>query len=173
MTDLIGRFARANHGYHDPAFQLPLPVQQVTFPLVCHLHIYYKEYPVMSTLRKRYQTRITRGLLLAGYLFLFAGQFNGHYFGIVNFFVFEQNDPGAGLPKAVAGTSLSLYDNCRRPAHLAIDKRYQPNQGLHVQPIHAPRPPYNTFIQSSFPVDISVYSSIQLPTNALRGPPCD
>lgn len=126
----------------------------------------------MLTLRKRYQTRMTRGLLLAGYLFLFAGQFNGRYFGIVNFFVFEQNTPTAGLQKNVAATNLALHDNAQRPVHLAVDKRFQPNQGLHVQQVNAQRPPYNTVFLSQYCTHVSVYSSIELPTNALRGPPC-
>ena len=130
---------------------------------------------------------ITRGILLAGYLFLFAGQFNYRYFTIANFYVYNGNgnlSNGAQLQKTnrIAATavapvatgqhSITLHDNSQRPSHLGIDKRYQAIHGIRIPQIRAPGIAYTAVVKTRFHTQTSVFLSVSLPTNALRGPPC-
>ena len=129
-----------------------------------------------------------RGLLLAGYLFLFAGQFNYRYFTIANFYIY-------GIPgKAAVGTGqlhtanrtvetavaqkatgqhpMALHDNSQRPSHLGIDKRYRFKQGIRVPEIRAPGVVYTPVAKTRFHTLTPVCFSTDLPTTSLRGPPC-
>lgn len=144
----------------------------------------------MSIRQKRYQAYVTRGLLLAGYLFLFAGQFNYRYFTIANFYVYSNGRsantaPGlAHLPTAnrraetaVAQRStgqqhsVALHDNSRRLSHLGIDKRYELKAGIRVPQIRAPGVLYVDIVKTRFPSFKPVYCSTLPPTLSLRGPP--
>lgn len=142
----------------------------------------------MSTHRKRYPTLIIRSSVLIGYLFLFAAQSNYQYFDVANFFVY-----GHGAATAVNTTvarqkdaatsaiaeqqqqapqhSQTLKVKHQRIGHLAIDKRYQSQQGLHIPPIRAPGVIGNIITRTRFYTSTPAYSAADLPTNALRGPP--
>jgi hypothetical protein len=139
----------------------------------------------MSIRQKRYGTRISRGLLLAGYLFLFAGQFSGQYFTIANFFVYGNNsasvEPSAHVIQdwlsvnarnAVDQRSTLLHAKTDRPAHLGIDKRYHFKQAIRVPQIRAPGPTVCIVLKSRVPRSLPDYISSELSTNSLRGPPC-
>lgn len=137
----------------------------------------------MSIRQKGYRPIFTTGLLLAGYLFLFAGQFNYRYFDIANFYVYGHDGnmtyetagnhhPTAAVAKEQERQSVALHDNSQRPAHLGIDKRFQFNQGVRVPQIRAPGVFYSILTKTAFTSFAPVYSSADLPTNALRGPPC-
>jgi hypothetical protein len=140
----------------------------------------------MKIRQKRYQMMICRGLLLAGYLFLFASQFNYRYFRIANFYVYHANNV-SGIARIVRTGGeihvvnhnrpmplqrpVALEDNTHRPAHLGIDKRYRFQQGIRVPEIRGPGQPFCasvTLLVSSY---CSYYSSSSAPVNALRGPP--
>ena len=139
----------------------------------------------MSRRIKRYQNRLTRGLLLAGYLFLFAGQFSYRYFNIANFYVYNNSHTtvaSSGDRYANQATTLrqaipvqhapAWHDNRQRPAHLGIDKRYRFQEGLRVPPIRAPGVPSVDVVKTRFPSFTPVYFSTEPPTLSLRGPPC-
>lgn len=137
---------------------------------------------------QRYRTLFGKGLLLAGYLFFFAGQFNGRYFTIANFYVYHSDgmlsNTGARLSKAIgtATTAVTrtatgqhptaLQNNSQRPAHLGIDKRYQIQQGIRIPQIRAPGPNCFVLVKRHFYSFQQVYFSTDPPTCALRGPPC-
>jgi hypothetical protein len=140
--------------------------------------------------QKRYQTMTTRGILLAGYLFLFAGQFNYRYFNIANYYVYHGgNAKGSGSIAGLVHTGgevhavspdrstplqrpVTLRDNAQRPAHLGIDKRYRFQQGIRVPQIRAPGVLYVDVVESHFPSFTPVCCSTEPPTLSLRGPPC-
>jgi hypothetical protein len=140
----------------------------------------------MSIRQKRYGTRISRGLLLAGYLFLFAGQFSYQYFTIANFFIYgNNNSANIGHAGHAAQEKLSvnarntaeqhnavLQTNAERPAHLGIDKRYHFKQAIRVPQIRAPGLTVCIVLKSRVPHSVSEYISSELSTNSLRGPPC-
>lgn len=129
---------------------------------------------------------ITRGLLLAGYLFLFAGQFNYRYFAIANFYVYSGGSLSGvshlektntvvttvATPAAAAQHTIALHNNSQRPAHLGIDKRYEFMHGIRVPQIRAPEVVYIEIVKARHYTPATVFISISLPTNALRGPPC-
>jgi hypothetical protein len=140
----------------------------------------------MSIRQKRYGTRIGRGLLLAGYLFLFVGQFSCQYFAIANFFVYGNNhSSGLGPSGHATQDRLAvnagntgeqhnsvLQANTERPAHLGIDKRYQFKQAIRVPQIRAPGLTVCIVLKSYVPHSVPDYISSELTTNSLRGPPC-
>ena len=126
----------------------------------------------MSTL-KRYTRFFSKVLLLAGYFFLFATQFNSRFFSIANFFEYRHHstlsvaNSGHGTPPG-----LGIYNQDHNRGHLVLDKRYSVK--------HFVKLPFTSFpVESSFEivakiyyVPLKVYSSSDLPTNGLRGPPC-
>lgn len=140
----------------------------------------------MSIRQRRYGTHISRGLLLAGYLFLFAGQFNCQYFIIANFFVYGKTNSASVKPSRHATPdrlsvnarnvmeqhSAVLPANTEQPAHLAIDKRFQFKQAIRVPQIRAPGLTACIILHSRVPRTLSNYVSSRLSTNTLRGPPC-
>jgi len=127
---------------------------------------------------------IGRSLLLAGYFFLFAGQFNGRYFTIANFYVYS-GSPVAGyhagivsrpsqpavVNKAAAQHGIALRDNSQRPAHLGIDKRYGFKQGIRVPQVRAPEVEYAAIVKIRLYTQTPACHFIDLPVNAQRGPP--
>lgn len=145
----------------------------------------------MRKFQKEYDKLIGRSLLLAGYFFLFAGQFNFRYFTIANFYVYHNNDsfsngagdaahldPGSGAVMAVSPTAtrqqpVVLRDNSQRPSHLGIDKRFQGRQSIRVPQIRAPQDVvYFQLLNTRFYSFAAVYFSTDPPTGYLRGPPC-
>jgi hypothetical protein len=143
----------------------------------------------MSTRQKRYQGYVTRGLLLAGYLFLLAVQFNYRYFTIANFYVYGNGHSaniGADLTalntvdrmaetaetqRSTGQHPLALHDNSQRPSHLGIDKRFRFRQGIRVPQIRAPGITYASIVRTRFHALTPVCFSSDLPTPSLRGPP--
>jgi len=114
-----------------------------------------------------------RTLLLAGYLILFSTQFTGKYYAIANFFVYK---PGTTV-KLIAGQQSTAHaliyrDNTKRPAHLGIDKRFSYKTA--IQPVFTDHqslvPSYIIVTRKALPPP-AVYSTPDLPTNSLRGPP--
>ena len=131
----------------------------------------------------------TRGLLLAGYLFLFAGQFNYRYFNIANYYVYNHGSHTHGAVVGLTRTAneihavnpdrslplqhpVTLRDNTQRPAHLGIDKRFRFQHGIRVPQIRAPGVLYIDVVKTRFPSFAPVYFFTELPTLSLRGPPC-
>ena len=135
----------------------------------------------------RYCSLISRCLLLAGYLFLFAGQFSYRYFSIANFFVYGNAGTGSQTqlitPRqpthAVAVQQMArmqhgvvLQDNQERATHLSIDKRFHLKESIRVPQIRAPGLPYYTIVKTRRPTLTPACSSTDLLFTSLRGPPC-
>lgn len=142
----------------------------------------------MSTHRKRYPTLFIRSSLLIGYFFLFAAQSNYQYFDIANFFVYGHGAATAvntalARQKDAATTAITeqqqqapqhswtLQAKHQRIGHLAIDKRYQLQQGLRIPPIRAPGVIFCVITRTLFNTSTPAYSAVDLSPNALRGPP--
>jgi|ERR1700722_6110982 hypothetical protein len=136
----------------------------------------------------RYCSLIGRCLLLAGYLFLFAGQFSHRYFSIANFYVYGNGGgPGSNVrlnaqrqsTHAVAVLQIArmqrgvvLHDNQGRATHLSIDKRFHLKESIRVPQIRAPGLPFYTIVKTKRLALTPVCFSIDLPVTSLRGPPC-
>src|SRR5580658_8301689 len=142
----------------------------------------------MFTRRKGYPSLIIKSSPLIGYFFLFAAQSNYQYFDIANFFVYGHSAATAAntalaRQKDAATTaiakqqqqapqhSLTLRAKHQRIGHLAIDKRYQSQQGLRIPPIRAPGVIFCVITRVPFYTFTPAYSSVDLSPNALRGPP--
>jgi hypothetical protein len=146
----------------------------------------------MSIRQNRYVSLFCRSLLLAGYLFLFAGQFSYRYFSISNFFVYGgtvgraqlNTNPTTNLTKECAAThavgeqriarvqhGVVLHDNGERATHLSIDKRFHLKESVRVPQIRAPGLSYCTIVKTRRPALTTSYSSTDLPFTSLRGPP--
>ena len=137
---------------------------------------------------KRYCSLISRCLLLAGYVFLFAGQFSYHYFKIANFYVYgnggspgsmaqldtqSQRTPAVAVRQiARVQYSVALHDNQERATHLSIDKRFHVKQGIRVPRIRAPGLRCYTIVKTRRFTLTPVCFSTDLPVASLRGPPC-
>jgi hypothetical protein len=130
-------------------------------------------------------------LLLAGYFILFASQFNGRYYSVANFYVYNATAANGNVevplnnvkPAPAALTNQAAHQgitqkgarfsvNQKRPSHLGIDKRFRLRAGIRVPQIRAPGLPCYTLARPRFYSSLPVYSTSDLPTNALRGPPC-
>jgi|GEM_PF-1955821 hypothetical protein len=140
----------------------------------------------MSMQRKGYPTLIIRSSILIGYFFLFIAQSNYQYFDIANFFVYgheaassatgSQHENKAATvvsdrQEQAPQHSLALRSSQQHIGHLAIDKRYKFQQGLRIPPIRAPGLISYTFVRTRFCIPAPTFTSADLPTNALRGPP--
>ncbi len=140
----------------------------------------------MNTLKKGYKTMF-RMLLLAGYLILFASQFNCRYFSVANFFDYSAvaaNSNAAGQVNNVKPVRASLTHqdnvqkpaafrfNAQRPSHLSIDKRFHFREGIRLPQVRAPGAPEYVLTTTRYYTHTPVYSSSGHPTIALRGPPC-
>jgi hypothetical protein len=140
--------------------------------------------------QNRYVSLFCRSLLLAGYLFLFAGQFSYRYFSISNFFVYGNSATAnrahlntnlnmggraahAAMVQQIARVRLgvALHDDGKRATHLSIDKRFHLKQSVRVPQIRAPGLPYYTIVKTRRPTLAPSCSSTDLPFTSLRGPP--
>jgi len=126
----------------------------------------------LKKLRATYHHRKTaaRLLLLTGYLIFFSSQFNGKYYAVANFFVYKHGNTSV---KTTQGSHTLAYQvNAQRPAHLSLDKRFSFRTA--IKPLFtefAPLvPSYIIVSRKALPPPV-VYSTPDLPTNALRGPP--
>ena len=117
-------------------------------------------------------------LLITGHLILFSTQFNGRYYKVANFFVYSNNgNPEAGFSSAAthlqkAQRLVEYRQNTHASSHLSIDKRFK--FGNAIKPVfvgHLQRPSF-VLLQKKVPAAAPVFPSSDLPTNALRGPPC-
>lgn len=126
--------------------------------------------PAKQAHQKTYRKCSARLLLLTGYLFLFATQFNYRYYNAANFFVYHPG--GTHITTQKAAHQPIYRDNAQRPAHLSVDKRFRFR--VLIKPVFvctpAPVPSYVIITRKALPPPVA-YSSPQLPTNALRGPP--
>jgi hypothetical protein len=152
----------------------------------------------MSIRQNRYGFLICRSLLLAGYLFLFAGQFSYRYFSLANFYIYGNGGTGsraqlntklntedparhaAGIQQltrvehgVALHNNLSLHDNGERATHLCIDKRFDVKKAVRVPQIRAPGLlHYTTIVKTRRPTLTPDCTSTDLPFTSLRGPPC-
>jgi hypothetical protein len=104
---------------------------------------------------------------------LFGAQFNGKYYAVANFFVYKHGNAISKTRLTDNGSStFSYYANPQRPAHLSIDKRFSFRPA--IKPSFAdftpPVPSYIIISRKALPPPVA-YSTPDLPTNALRGPP--
>jgi hypothetical protein len=144
----------------------------------------------MSIRQNRYVSLFCRSLLLAGYLFLFAGQFSYRYFSVSNFFVYGNSGTAnraqlntnltmggraahAAMVQQIARVrhGVVLHDNGERATHLSIDKRFHMKESVRVPQIRAPGLPYYTIVKTRRPTQAPSYFSADLFFTSLRGPP--
>ena len=64
----------------------------------------------MSIRWNRYGSLICRSLVLAGYLFLFAGQFNYRYYSIANFYIYGNGGTGSRVQLNTGLTAALITD---------------------------------------------------------------
>jgi len=112
----------------------------------------------MTRLPRSNKNLALRLLLLCGYCFFFASQFNHEYYYIANNFVYKST--GANC------------NNKKDPAHLSIDKRFScPSPFQKTSPPALPQPPsYIGIIHTTRPQP-APYTTLDLPINSFRGPP--
>jgi hypothetical protein len=126
--------------------------------------------------RVKYQGRksIARLLLLGGYLIFFSTQFNGKYYDVANFFVYKRGNAVVKTPPIKRGVDHGLvyHDNTQRPAHLSIDKRFSFKSAFKPARVEGTAPvlAYVIITRKALPPPV-IYSTPDLQTNALRGPP--
>lgn len=126
----------------------------------------------MKKLRVTYHHRKTgaRLLLLTGYLVFFGAQFNGKYYAVANFFVYKHGN--ASVKTTQSSHALAYHINAQRPSHLSIDKRFSFRAAIKPRfpEFTPPAPSYIIISRKALPPPV-VYSTPDLLTNALRGPP--
>ncbi|HEY4108520.1 hypothetical protein [Puia sp.] len=119
-----------------------------------------------------HRKRTARCLLLTGYLFFFAIQFNGKYYDVANFFVYKHDAAKTNLTAQKTTHALAYRLNPQRPAHLSIDKRFP--YKTTIQSISTTYrvlvPCYIIITRKALPPPI-FYATPDLPTNSFRGPP--
>jgi hypothetical protein len=125
---------------------------------------------------KKYSQFLSRTVLLAAYVLLFATQGNCRFYDVANFFDYHHGSrftAVAGQNGAVAAKADVLQSRVvnRNSAHLGMDKRFSAK--------HFYKLPDNIYslvvsaetIEREYALLLKVYSTSDLPTNALRGPP--
>jgi len=135
---------------------------------------------------KRYRVFLSKTLLVAGYILLFATQVNNRFYSIANFFEYHHNSrlTTAGGEKFPSGNesrngdkgrdktaALQINPGTRNAAHLGLDKRYSAKHFISLPSINAPVVASHEVIERKYALLLKVYSTSDLPTNALRGPP--
>jgi hypothetical protein len=118
---------------------------------------------------KKYIRFISKALLLAGYFFLFSTQTNYRFYSAANFFDYHR----ASHMAAVKGSAdVSNYVSSPARIHLGVDKRYSAKHFVKLPFTSFPAIASYEVVARIYYVPLKVYSSSDLPTNALRGPPC-
>jgi hypothetical protein len=131
----------------------------------------------MTPLKKGNKNMPFRLLLLIGYFFLFATQFNYRYYAVANFFIYGNTTVRANVPPSQASAAQKTEQptayrlNTQRPSHLSIDKRFYFRDLIRVGASFSALPPFYTVFQQKYPITSTTCSSSDLPTNGLRGPP--
>jgi hypothetical protein len=144
---------------------------------------------------KKYRAFLSKTLLVAGYVLLFATQVNYRFYDIANFFEYHHNSrltAGGGNDRLMAGcgndrltarggekfpsgagkaTAVQTNPDSRNAAHLGLDKRYAAKHFISLPSIDAPVVASHEVIERKYALLLKVYSTSDLPTNALRGPP--
>jgi hypothetical protein len=136
---------------------------------------------------KKYRVFLSKTLLVAGYILLFATQVNNRFYDIANFFEYHHNTrlmAGGGNGHLTAGggndrltavggkaAAVQTYPDTRNAAHLGLDKRYAAKHFITLPSIDAPAVASHEVIERKYALLLKVYSTCDLPTNALRGPP--
>jgi hypothetical protein len=129
----------------------------------------------MVSIRK-YSQFLSRAVLLAGYVLLFAVQGNCRFYNVANFFDYHNGSRLTAVtgqqpsPKEKA-TVLQIRVSTQNSAHLGMDKRFSAK--------HCYKLPDNNYslvvsaetIEREYALLLKVYSASDLPTNTLRGPP--
>ncbi len=156
--------------------------------------ISYLYFQFIMTPVKKYRVFLSKTLLVASYVLLFATQVNYRFYNIANFFEYHHNTrltgSGNGLLTAGgsddrlaavdgekfpsgAGKAMTVQTNpdTRKAAHLGLDKRYAAKHFITLPSIDAPAVASQEMIERKYALLLKVYSTSDLPTNALRGPP--
>jgi hypothetical protein len=125
---------------------------------------------------KKYRVFLSKTLLVASYVLLFATQVNYKFYNIANFFEYHNNSVraagvGEKLPSGDKAAALQINPDSRNAAHLGLDKRYAAKHFITLPSIDAPAVASPEVIERKYALLLKVYSSSDLPTNALRGPP--
>ncbi len=122
---------------------------------------------------KKYTRFFSKVLLLAGYFLLFATQFNSRFFSIANFFEYRHHS-ALSAAKSSHGTppGLGIYNQDHSRGHLLLDKRYSVKHFVKLSFTSFPVVSPFEVVARIYYVPLKVYSSSDLPTNGLRGPPC-
>jgi hypothetical protein len=126
------------------------------------------------SLANKYLRVASKALLLTGYLFLFATQFNHRFYSIANFVEYHCGGKLAADHGKTAGHG-SLRQNLMATAskaHLGLDKRYSNKSYVKLPFTDFAVVPAAETVARIYYVPLKVYSSSLLPTNGLRGPPC-
>jgi hypothetical protein len=144
---------------------------------------------------KKYRVFLSKTLLVASYVLLFATQVNYRFYNIANFFEYHHISrltAGGGSERLTAGignerlttaggekfpsgagkaTAVQTNLDTRNAAHLGLDKRYAAKHFITLPSINAPVVASHEVIERKYALLLKVYSTSDLPTNALRGPP--
>jgi hypothetical protein len=135
---------------------------------------------------KKYRAFLSKTLLAASYILLFATQVNYRFYSIANFFEYHHHTrlmAGGGNDRLTAGdgekfpsgagkaTAVQTNPDTRNSAHLGLDKRYAAKHFITLPSIDAPTVASHEVIERKYALLLKVYSTSDLPTNALRGPP--
>jgi hypothetical protein len=117
----------------------------------------------------RYLRFFSRVFLLAGYVFLFATQFNHRYYSLANFVEYGRAPKMTSTGRTIAGHNFTALPN---RAHLGLDKRFSVKHAVkHNFTDFTAAAPY-TAVARLYCVPLKVYSSSLVTANTLRGPPC-
>jgi hypothetical protein len=118
----------------------------------------------MAQVKKNNQF-LSRAVLLAAYVLLFAVQGNYRFYTVANFFDYHS---GSRVTKA---TALPSHFTTHNSTHLGMDKRFSAKL-LYKLPDNTCSPVVSAeTIERKYALLLKVYAASDLPTNALRGPP--
>jgi hypothetical protein len=125
---------------------------------------------------QKYRAFLSKTLLVASYMLLFATQVNNRFYSIANFFEYHNNTlltagGGEKLPSGDKAAALKISMDTRNAAHLGLDKRYAAKHFITLPSIDAPSVASHEVIERKYALLLKVCSNSDLPTNALRGPP--
>ncbi len=129
----------------------------------------------MATVKK-YNRFLSKAVLLAAYVLLFAVQGNCRFYSVANFFDYHHDSRvgAVAAPHGVLAAKAVLLQSRlvnRNFVHLGMDKRFSAKDCYKL-----PETIYRLVvsaetIEREYALLLKVYSTADLPTNALRGPP--
>lgn len=122
---------------------------------------------------KSYIRFFSKALLLTGYFLLFATQSNPRFFSIANFFEYgHHSELSAAGGRQGPLPDPRTFTQSHNKAHLGLDKRYNAKHSIKLPFTSFPVVISYKIVARIYYVPLKVYSSSDLPTNGLRGPPC-